>query len=91
MRRTPAAARPAENIFKLAAIGRKRQLMQRPILQMAGERRKEPHDVLSHQRFAAGDADLPDAFRDERAAQPIELFERERPALGRNVMFSDMQ
>src|SRR5262249_18373669 len=49
---------------------------------MTRERLEERHDPAPHQRFAACEPELPDAARDEGAAQPIELFEGEQVGLG---------
>ena len=48
----------------------------------ARERGDERHDPAAHQRFAAGEPQLSDPARDEGAAQPVELFEREQVGLG---------
>ncbi len=40
------------------------------------------HDVLAHQRLAAGQAQLPHALADEGRAQPVELLKRQEVALG---------
>src|SRR5215471_17744648 len=50
---------------------------------MTRERVEERHDPAPHQRFAAREPELPDAARDEGAAQPIEFFEGEQVGLGK--------
>jgi hypothetical protein len=49
---------------------------------MTRERGEERYDPATHQRFAAREPELPDTARDEGAAQPIKLFEREEVGLG---------
>ena len=44
---------------------------------MARERAEQEHDVLAHQGFAAGEAQLLHALADEGAAQPVQLLERQ--------------
>ena len=41
---------------------------------MTAEAVNQPHDITSHQWFAAGEANFADAKMDERAAQAIKLF-----------------
>jgi hypothetical protein len=40
------------------------------------------HDVLAHQRLAAGEADLANALLDENGAQPVKLLKRQQILLG---------
>ena len=81
MRRTPACGHISRELLELAAVGRERELVQGRALKVTRQGRKEPHDVLSHERLAARDANLSDAFPDECGAQAIELFEREKVGL----------
>ena len=65
---------------QLRAVGGERQLVE-PVAEMARERAHQGHDGAPHQRLAAGQPQLAHAARDERAAQPVELFEREQVLL----------
>ncbi len=66
---------------QLRPIGGQRELVERAGREMARERGDERHDPAAHQRFAAGKPQLSDPACDERAAHPVELFEREQIGL----------
>src|SRR6476660_6515138 len=44
---------------------------------MPGERPDQPHQILAHQRLAAGKPHFAHALADENAREPIDLLERE--------------
>src|SRR5579872_6727965 len=52
---------------------------------MATERAEKAHDVAPHQRLAAGQAQLPDAEADKRAANPVQLFQGQKLPLGQEA------
>ena len=81
MRLTPASASSPANLRKLRAVGGQRQLVERAALQMARKLAHQMHDVLAHQRLAAGQPQLADALLDEDGAEPVELFERQQVLL----------
>ena len=76
---------------ELRAIGGERQLVERAALQMARERAEQAHDVLAHQRLAAGDAELPHALAMNAAQSRSSSSSVSRSCFGRKVMSSDMQ
>ena len=70
-------------IFRqLRAVGGERELVERAGAEMARQRGHQRHDAFAHQGFTAGQPQLAHAFGDERAAQPVELLEREQVLLG---------
>src|SRR5690606_16245179 len=73
----PAGGEVRRKFRKLAAVGRERQCCELAGFPMPGQGFEEPHDVLSHERLATGNAELADALGDKRRAQAIELFERQ--------------
>ena len=52
---------------------------------MARHRAEEAHDVLAHQRLAAGDPELAHAEGDEGGAEPVELLEGQELGLGQEL------
>jgi hypothetical protein len=67
---------------ELAAVGGQRQLLEGARSRDGGRAAEQAHDVLAHQRLAAGQAQLPDAAAHEGAAQPLQLLERQHLGLG---------
>ncbi len=61
------------------------EFFQRAAVQMAREALKQLHDVATHQRLAAGDAQLARAARHKGAAQTIQLLKRQQIALGQEI------
>ena len=66
---------------QLRAIGGERELVERAGRKMARQRRQQRHDPAPHQRLSAGQAQLAHAARNEGAAQPVELLQREQIGL----------
>ena len=91
MRSTPALLSSAAKRLQLAAVGRQRQLLEGAGLEVPRQRSEQPHDVLAHERLAAGDAQLADAAADEGRADAVELLERQQLAARQELMCSDMQ
>ena len=52
-----------------------------PAREVARQRADQRHDVLAHQRLAAGEPELAHAAGDEGRAQPVELLERQHVLL----------
>ena len=67
---------------KLGAVGRQRQLFKRAALEMARQLAHQVHDVLAHQRLAAGQPQFLHALFDEDGAEPVQLFQRQEVLLG---------
>ena len=82
MRFTPHALRSAACFASWLPLVVSVSSVERPALEMARQRAQEPHDVLAHERLAAGDAQFLDAAGDESRAQAVELLERQEVALG---------
>ena len=84
----PAHARriePFRMARQLAAVGGERQLVECAAPQVAAQALEQLDDALPHQRLAAGDAELAHAQAHERAAQPIELLQRQQLRLGQEA------
>ena len=67
---------------KLRAVGGDGELVEGAGIEMAREGAEQGHDVPPHQGLAAGDAQLAHALRDEGRADPVELLEGQKIALG---------
>jgi len=66
-------------IFReLRAIGRQRQLVEPAGLDLLAEFTHQEHDVLAHQRLAAGEPQLAHALGDEGGTEPVQFFERQQ-------------
>src|SRR5262249_37941452 len=63
---------------QLAAIGGQGQFVQAAVAEVSRQAAEQPHDVLAHQRFAAGNPQLADPLVDESRAQTIELLQAEQ-------------
>ena len=50
----------------------------RPCAEMARQRLDQPHQVLAHERLAAGEPDFAHALGDEGGGQPVDLLERKQ-------------
>ena len=70
---------------KLRAVGGQRQLVEIAGGEVARQRADERHDAAPDQRLAAGQPQLAHAARDEGAAQPVELLQREQVRLRQEV------
>lgn len=66
---------------KLRAVGGQRQLGERACAHMPAEVPHQRHDVLAHQRLAAGQPQLAHAARYEDGTEPVEFFERQKVLL----------
>jgi len=66
---------------KLRAVGRQRQFVQPAGLDMLSERLDQEHDILAHQRFAAGKPELAHPLGDEGGTEPFQFFERQEVLL----------
>ena len=62
---------------QLATVGRQRELIQAPGLQVTAEAVEQLHDVATDQRFTTRDPQLADTPIDECTADAIELFQAE--------------
>ena len=67
---------------ELRAVGGDGELVEGARIEMAREGAEQGHDVPPHQGLAAGDAQLAHALRDEGRADPVELLEGQKVALG---------
>ncbi len=67
---------------ELRAVGGQRQLIHAAFIDVAADLADQLHDVLAHQRFATGQADLAYALVDKRGAHAVELFQRQKIFLG---------
>jgi hypothetical protein len=68
--------------LELRAVGGQCQFFERAAFNVTREIADEMHDVLAHQRLAAGEAQLLHALFDEDGTEPVEFFEAEKIALG---------
>ena len=75
---------------QLAAIGGERHFLE-PVPDMSADRFDQLHDIAPHQRFPAGQPDLPDATLNERGDDLSISSKLSTSALGRKVMCSLMQ
>ena len=66
---------------ELRPVGGQGQFLKRAAVEMARKLAHEVHDVLAHQRLAAGEPQLAHAFFHEDGAQPVEFLEAEQIAL----------
>ena len=75
---------------ELAAVGRQRQLVERPGLQMPAER---ANSLMMFLRTSGSPPvrRISDAVVDERGTEPVQLFQGQQIRFGRNVMSSAMQ
>lgn len=68
---------------QLRTIGGQRQFFQRAALQMPRQLAHQMHDVLAHQRFAAGEAQFAHTLFDEDGAEPVKFLKRQQILLGK--------
>jgi len=62
---------------KLRTVGGQRKLLHRATSEMARHGPEERDYIFPHKRFAACDAELPDAKSDEGRAEPVQFLKRE--------------
>jgi hypothetical protein len=66
---------------QLRAVGGQRQFFERAGLEVAAKLFDQMHDVLAHQRLAAGQPQFLHALLDEHRAQPVQFLERQKVLL----------
>ncbi len=78
MRLTPQSASSAANRESCEPLVVSVSSSQRAAFEMARQLAHQMHDVLAHQRLAAGQPELAHALLDEDRAEPVELFQRQQ-------------